>query len=110
MRKTLILSLLLFLVPVSAETSTEENVEERAAKFNKFLAHTIRSHGWECEEIVRSVHDKRNSSGRTADGRPLISLELTCKNGKYYYYRVVKEENGLLSKSVCYNGECKELK
>ena len=41
MRKTLILSLLLFLVPVSAETSTEENVEERAAKFNKFLAHTI---------------------------------------------------------------------
>lgn len=92
MRKILILSLLLSLVPVSAE-----------AVDSVFLKNIIRAHGWKCDYINGSVYI---ITSRSARGR---SAEITCDNGKVFYYIDLPLTDEKRSISICHKGKCKKI-
>lgn len=93
MRKALIITLLLFLIPMSGQAYTSQ--------VNKFYGNIIRAHGWKCDEVEFAWE------GISPISR-VLSAEIKCKNGKVYYFIDRPFSDTTRSMSICHKGVCKK--
>ncbi len=104
MRKTLILSLLLFLAPMSgeAEKVTIDDLSKELFNLDEYRSYVIQSFGWKCNKI-QNVHVR----GDEVDKR--LVRKIICEDGLVYYERATFYGDRKPTKTYCHKGKCKKF-
>lgn len=94
-----VLAVLFFTLGITAQAQAFTSSEDR------FYQNIVRSQGWKCNEVVRTV-----SGGRAYHGR---AVEIQCTNGvlgrSVYHYMIIAAGGDKRSVSICWKGKCRKI-